>query len=220
MSVIGDFTVPAESFALADALGSNPAVRLEADRIASHSPREVFPFMWAIGGDFDSFHDELASESAVESVSVDERTDDDVLYRIVWAEPFQELIHEMVDHHAAVVEAAANDRQWTLRLRFAEEEMVSSFRDHFEETGREFDVQSLWHPSGPRQREFDLTADQYEALTVAVRHGYFEIPRRVSASDLGEQLGISANAASERVRRGSAALVRSALLNGENADPF
>ncbi|WP_436910695.1 helix-turn-helix domain-containing protein [Halosimplex marinum] len=218
MSVIGDFTVPAESFALAEPLASHPETKVTANRQATHSPREVFPFLWATGGDLDAFGESLAEAPAVETMSVAERADDAVMFRVVWAEPFQELIHDMVDHHAAIVEASASGDTWSLRLRFAEESMVSSFRDHFDETGRRFEVRSLWHPSGPRQREYGLTAEQYEALAAAAREGYFDVPRRASATDLGERLGISGNAASQRVRRGSAALVRNALLLDESSE--
>ncbi|MFC7138366.1 bacterio-opsin activator domain-containing protein [Halosimplex aquaticum] len=216
MSVIGEFTVPAESFALADALRSAPEMRVEADRHATHSPREVLPFLWATGGDFEAFRRELDASPSVETVSVAERTDGERMYRLTWAKPFRDLIHDMIDHHAAIIEAAASGEQWSLRLRFAEEEMVSAFQEHFEETGRRFEVRSLWRPSGPRQREFGLTAEQYEALAAAVREGYFQVPREATATDLGDRLDISANAASQRVRRGSAALVRSALLIDED----
>ncbi|ELZ23672.1 bacterio-opsin activator HTH domain-containing protein [Halosimplex carlsbadense 2-9-1] len=218
MSVIGDFTVPAASFALADALASHPETRIEADRQATHSPREVFPFLWVTGGDLDAFESAFRDAPAVETVSVAERTDDAAMFRIVWDEPFQELIHDMIDHHASILEASASEDTWSLRLRFAEERMVSSFREHFEETGRRFEVRSLWHPSDPHQREYGLTAEQYDALATAVRAGYFDVPRGASATELGERLDISGNAASQRVRRGSATLVRNALLLDEEAE--
>ncbi|WP_436924691.1 bacterio-opsin activator domain-containing protein [Halosimplex amylolyticum] len=212
MSVIGEFTVPAESFVLEPALSSVPEISVEADRNATHGPRQVLPFLWATGGDFEAFADALEADPSVESVSVAERADEAVMYRLRWCDSFRELVHDMIDHEAAIVEATASEDRWTLRLRFGEESMVSSFQEYFDETGRHFEVRSLWHPTGPRQREFDLTSDQYEALTTAAREGYFDVPRRVSATDLGDRLGISANAASQRVRRGSAALVRNTLL--------
>ncbi|WP_459193875.1 helix-turn-helix domain-containing protein [Halosimplex sp. J119] len=212
MSVLGKFSVPASSFTLESALAATPDIAVDADRNATHGPDQVLPFLWATGGDFEAFHDALEADPEVESVSIAERTDNAVLYRLRWADPFKELVHEMVDHHAAIVEAAAQRDTWTLRLRFGEEEMVSAFQDHFDETGRHFEVRSLWHPSGPRQREFDLTSGQYEALATAVREGYFDVPREASATELGDEMGISANAASQRIRRGSEALVRNALL--------
>ena len=214
MSVVGDFRIPAGSFALEHALPAVPEMRVEADRMSSHSPEEVMPFLWATGGDFEAFADALDEDPLVDTVSVVEEVGEEALYRLVWEEPFLELIHEMVDHHASVLEATARGDHWRLRLRFADEGRVSSFQSHFRETGRRFEVLSLRPPEGPRQREYGLTPEQHEALVTAVRSGYFSIPRETSVEAVGETLGISANAASQRIRRGSEALVRSSLMTG------
>lgn len=211
MSIVGDFSVPAEAFALAQALSAVPEVTVEADRLASHSPKEVFPFLWARGGDLGRFSDALADDPTVTEAEVAEETDEEVLYRVEWTDEFRDLVHEIIDHHAAVVEATAREDRWDLRLRFAGEEQVSSFQRHFREAGYTFEVNHLFHPSEPRQREFGLTEPQYEALVEAVRQGYFAVPRETSAERLGDALGISANAASQRIRRGCETLIRAAL---------
>ena len=218
MSVVGDFTIPAKAFALEQTLSSNPEMTVEADHLASHSPKEVFPFFWATGGDFERFKHTLEDDPMVTSVSIAERTETEVLYRLEWGDDFRDLIHEIVDHHAAIVEASAHGPQWTLRLRFANEGMVSSFQNHFRETGHQFDVNQLYRPTEPRQRAFGLTAEQHEALVAAVDEGYFTIPRSASAEDVGGTLGISANAFSQRVRRGCETLVRSGLVVSEDTE--
>lgn len=212
MSVVGDFTVPSKAFALEQALSTVPEMTIEADRLASHSPKEVFPFLWARGGDFGRFHDALADAPTVTDVSVAEESEDEVLYRMEWSDSYCDLIHEMVDHHAAILEANARGDEWKLRLRFSREEMLSAFQDHFREEGHRFDVQQLYHPTEPRQRAFGLTAEQHEALVTAVNEGYFAIPRTGSAEGVSDQLGISANAVSERIRRGCETLVQSGLM--------
>ncbi|WP_134669363.1 helix-turn-helix domain-containing protein [Halorussus marinus] len=211
MSIVGEFTIPARAFALAEALSAVPEMTIEADRLATHSPREVFPFLWATGGDFERFRRALADDPTVAEVDVAEEADGEVLYRVVWTDEVCDLVHDMIDHHAVIIEATARSDRWTLRLRFAEEEMVSSFQTHFRETDHSFEVNHLTHPAEPRQREFGLTPAQYEALVTAAEAGYFAVPRAASAEEIGEALGISANAASQRIRRGSEALVRSAL---------
>jgi len=218
MSIVGEFTIPARAFALEDALSADPAMTIEADRLASHSPKEVFPFLWATGGDFEQFGRALEDDPSVAEVSVVEETDGEVLYRLVWTDRFCDLIHEMIDHHAVIIEATAREDRWTLRLRFAEEEMVSSFQNHFRETDRTFEVNHLTHPTELRQREFGLTAAQHEALVTAAEAGYFAVPRTASTEEIGEALGISANAASQRIRRGSETLVRSALTLPDDAE--
>lgn len=218
MSVVGDFTVPAEAFALEQSLSTDPEVILEADRLSSHSPREVFPFLWARGGEFDRFHRALEDDPTVTSVNVADETETEALYRLEWSEDFCDLVHDMVDHHAAILEAKAHDDRWNLRLRFAREEMVSAFQSHFRETGHQFDVNQLHRPTEPRQRTFGLTAEQHEALVTAVDEGYFTVPRTASAEDVSETLGISANAVSERIRRGCETLVRSGLMVSEDTE--
>lgn len=212
MSVIGEFTVPAAGFALEHTLSTVPEMTVEADRLASHSTMEVMPFLWATGGDFGAFQSALEDDPTVTTATVAEETDDEVLYRMEWHDEFCELINEIVDHHAVISEAHAKDGQWHLKLRFAEEDMISEFQTHFRETGHEFEVHQLSRPSEPRQSEFGLTEEQHEALVVAVRHGYFQIPRATSVEELGEALGVSANAVSQRLRRGSEVLTRNALL--------
>jgi predicted DNA binding protein len=218
MSVVGGFSIPTEAFALKEALSAVPEMTIEADQLASHSPREVFPFLWAREGDFDRFSRALEDDPTVTEADVVEETDAEVLYRLEWSDDFCNLVQDMIDHHAAIEEATARDAQWNLRLRFADEEMVSSFQSHFRETGHSFEVEYLSHPSEPRQREFGLTPEQYEALVTAVREGYFIVPRTASVEEVGEALGISANAASQRIRRGSETLIRSALTVPEDAE--
>ena len=211
MSIVGDFTIPTDAFALEEALSAVPEMTIEADRLASHSPKEVFPFLWAKDGDFDRFSHALEDDPSVTTADIADDTDDEVLYRLEWTDAFCDLVHEMVDHHAAIMDATAQDDQWNLRLRFAEEGMVSSFQRHFEDTEHTFEVNHLSYSSEPRQREFGLTAEQYEALVIAVQKGYFTIPRTASVEEVGETLDISSNAVSQRIRRGCETLIRSGL---------
>lgn len=212
MSVVGDFRISTEAFALDHALSAVPETTVEADRLASHSPREVFPFLWATDADVETFTRGLEDDPSVESVDLTDELDGEALYRVTWHDEFMDLIHQMVDHHAAIMEARAHAERWRLRIRFADQSMVSSFQTHFRDVGHDFEVVALRNLEWPRQQEYDLTSEQYDALLAAVRGGYFSIPRRSSVKDVGGTLGISANAASQRIRRGCENLVRSSLL--------
>lgn len=216
MGVIGEFTVPAEAFVLETTLSRVPTLSVNVDRLASHSTMEVLPFLWASGADRDRIRRAFDADPTVTSVTVADEADEETLFRVGWHDEFHDLVDDMVDHHAAISRAAARDGRWHLQLRFAEEEMISDFQRHFEDTGRRFEVERLTRTKEPRQRKFGLTARQYDALTVAAKGGYFSVPRDVSMDELGERLDISANAASQRLRRGCETLVRSALaIDGE-----
>lgn len=217
MSIVGDFSIPAEAFALEHALSTVPEMTVEADHLASHSPEEVFPFLWASDGDVERFTNALANDPTVVDMSIADEMEDEVLYRLEWSDSFHSLVHDIVDHHAAILDARAHRGRWNLRLRFAREEMVSSFQTHFREAGHRFDVNHLYHPTKPRQRAFGLTPEQHEALVTAVDEGYFDIPRTASAAEVGQTIGISANALSERVRRGCETLIRTGLMMPEDS---
>lgn len=218
MSVVGEFTVPTSGFTLEHALTTVPEMTVEAERSASHSSEEVMPFLWARGADFGQFKQAVDDDPTVTEVAVAEETGDEMLYRLKWADEFCDLINDMIDHHANILEAKARADQWHLRLRFAQEEMLSDFQSHFREQDRQFELHRLGRPSEPRQRVFGLTDDQYEALTAAVKAGYFSVPRNVSVGELGHELDISANAASERIRRGCNAMIRSGLMITEDTE--
>lgn len=211
MGVIGDFTIQAESFALQHALAENPEMVVTADRVASHSTEQVLPFLWASGGDFDAFREAMADDPTVQRTTVTERAGDSVLYKVIWGREVVELINKMVNMHAAIVEAEARKDTWRLKLRFTEEGQVTSFQEHFSETGHTFEVHRLYRPTAPRQREYGLTPEQRDTLVAALREGYFEVPRAASANDLADALEISANAVSQRLRRGSANLIGNTL---------
>jgi len=57
-----------------------------------------------------------------------------------------------------------------------------------------------------------LTTRQRECLAVAVREGYFEVPRECTLADLSATLGVDKSTASETLRRAEARLVKRFLL--------
>lgn len=214
MSVIADVSLPAASFALDQALSDHAGVTVEAERIAAHSREWTLPFLWASDGDQDAFHDAMEADPTVERASVVEDADGEVLYKVHWIDDVLDLITEMIDQQASIVEARARDGRWRLTLRFSEEGQVSSFQQHFAERGYSFDVHRIYHPSAPREREFGLTSEQRDALVTALESGYFTVPRDASIEELSDELDLSSNAVSQRLRRGSANLVRHTLTVG------
>ncbi|ERG89195.1 MAG: putative DNA binding protein [halophilic archaeon J07HX5] len=62
-----------------------------------------------------------------------------------------------------------------------------------------------------------LTDAQLEAMTAAVENGYYDIPRDISTAELGDQLGISDQAVTERLRRGISTLAANTMLAKSNS---
>ena len=217
MSVIADFTVSAGSFALERALTAEPDVNVEAERLATHSVEWVLPFLWVSDGNLDAFRRAMRDDPTVVDVAVADEFEDSALYRVQWDDAVIDLVTEMLDQHANIQEAKAQGSSWRLQVRFSEDEQVSSFQEHFAEHGHSFEVNRLYHPSS-RRPEFGLTSQQRDTLVTASRNGYFDVPRAVSLDQLAEVLGVSSNAASQRIRRGSDNLIRNTLLVDETRD--
>ncbi|MGM0605165.1 MAG: helix-turn-helix domain-containing protein [Halobacteriota archaeon] len=68
-------------------------------------------------------------------------------------------------------------------------------------------VYPLHSENGGVVGRFDVTPAQGEALKTALAMGYFEVPKRSTASDVAESLGISKTAFLERLRRGQRGLL-------------
>lgn len=58
---------------------------------------------------------------------------------------------------------------------------------------------------------YGLTDRQYEALTLALSHGYYESPRQTSTEELADELGITQPSVSDLLRRAERQLLSSAL---------
>lgn len=75
----------------------------------------------------------------------------------------------------------------------------------------------IYNPTTPGTGPwFGLTRRQRTTLELAVERGYYDIPRRCTTIELADELGISDQAVTERLRRGIVAFVANALLLDED----
>ena len=212
MPIIAEVTVPTGAFALEDALSAVPSMYVEADEAAAHAPDSSMPCLWVSKGDFEAFDAALANDPTVERVHATADFEEERLYHVRWAAAVKEFLAEIIDHKGTIVEATALDGRWRFRIRFMTRDQFDKFHEYFE--GREigFRLEQLFTPRKPRQAHGPLTDEQYEALTTALKAGYFEVPRQATTEDVAAALDISHQAVSERIRRGSANLMRELLV--------
>jgi predicted DNA binding protein len=64
-----------------------------------------------------------------------------------------------------------------------------------------------------RRRQFGLSSEQREALVLALRRGYFTSPSEVSLDELADELDITKQAVSDRIRRGNEKVLKTTLLS-------
>lgn len=123
------------------------------------------------------------------------------------------LSPKIVEFGGLIREATSDNTGWKLRIQFSDREELSHLWQHCEKEGLSFDLQRIfhhqpWEMSNPAA----LTDPQLDALATAHEEGYFEIPRRTSLEELAEKLGISSTAVGGRIRRGTATLVETMVV--------
>ncbi|WP_313691888.1 bacterio-opsin activator domain-containing protein [Halorarum halobium] len=224
MSILAEFTVPADEFVLADTLTAAPGMRIEIKRVVG-GEASVTPYFWAADGDFGRFEDALRDDEMVREVLTLEEHDDpdeglqreERFYRVTWATDVPNVIAAVSAARATVLEAVSGDTgRWELRVLFPADEALSEFYDYCLEHGFDVEPTRVYRPENPEERaEYDVTADQQEALEAAYHAGYFAVPRERTLTDVAADLDLSRNALSARLRRGHRNLLANTLIHEE-----
>lgn len=164
------------------------------------------------------FEEALAEDGTVEEATQVVATDRGYQYHVTHDQryPGAEVYYAAVEQAGSVVSGTTDGEQWVLRLRFPDRASFTAFTATCEEDAPGMSVLSVHErETAPAAEQYQLSTPQREVLTLAVERGYFEVPRQASLADLAADLGISSQAASERLRRGLDSLVERALLTPE-----
>ena len=208
MSVIVEFSLAPEHLSFAPTLSTAPSVELDIEQEYAHSALPVV-FCWVRGEDLDTFEEALADDGTVADIEQFAESGDRRLYRarltgaapVVTYDAWIELGAARLDMHYA-------DDRWHTRMRFPDRVALSEFRDFCDAHVLEFRLTKLYHADPERGPAQDRpTTCQRETLRLAHERGYFEIPREATLADLANELDVSDQAVSERLRRGCGQLV-------------
>ena len=211
-------TIPAEEFALHETLLELPEVEIECERIVQGGEDVILPLLWVRQTDFDAFESVLERDSTVEKVERISEFDDEALYQMRWVDSVHLLLNFLMNGEATVLDAYGRNDRWHLRVLYPDREHFSRSYEFVEENGLTFDVESIRELEGEPAGRYGMTDGQYRALVLAFDRGYFEVPRKADLEDLAEELDVSHQALSERLRRGTGALVEDTLIIGALAN--
>lgn len=220
MSVILEFSVEPDEFVLGRTLAPAGDVELELERIVP-TTRATVPFVWAFGGELTDFERRVEESPHVESLSAVDRLDTRTLYRLRWAEDGGTLLAAIDETEASVLEGRA-DGVWSFRLRFYDQERLSQFHEivRDRDVTIQVDRTDVGAAMAERDRRLGLSTEQHEALELALRRGYFATPSEVELDELADELEISRQAVSDRIRRGNETILRRALRSAVGEDEY
>lgn len=194
---------------LREALDRVPAVRVRWERSDPVDDR-IRVLLWAEGGDLDAFETALEDDPTVTPPQRIVEVGDRRLYQLELIDEGREtsIYPLMVEEGGVIQELTATHQGWEFRASFPDRASFQRFRRFCEDHEIGMDVHRVYDQrDGSEGSTFGLTEPQLETLVAAVDCGYFEIPRECSLAALGDHLGVSENAASERIRRGTKQLV-------------
>ncbi|ADJ14069.1 helix-turn-helix domain-containing protein [Halalkalicoccus jeotgali] len=218
MATIAEIRVPTEGFALSHTLDALDEVNFEIERIVAHDPDHVMPYVWATGADPETLRETLEEDPSVSDVEIIAEPDEESLYRMNWIDSTEALVHILTEEDGTVLAAEGRQDGWFLRILFPDRDALSRTYEFCEDEDLSMDVQRIYNIDQGKQGRFGLTDEQEETIASAYEHGYYDVPRDVSLSDFAEELDISHQALSERLRRGHKTLVENTVIVGRDGE--
>lgn len=212
MTLVAELSVSTSEFALGRVLA-------EADARASFrtfvpTGDQFLPYLWVAVGrsEAPALTDSIGGLACVDRARTVDATDSDTLVGIEWDDDPGGPFGIARDGDVAIVYAGGTANQWEVHVFCEDRDQLGAFRDRSEAAGVGFELSRLREPDpGGGDVTTRLTDPQFEALRLARERGYFDVPRQATLEELGEDLGISRQAVSNRLRRGTEKLVGAAI---------
>lgn len=215
MTVVARIALASSSFALGRVFETIPDVTVTAECVVPVSPATM-PYFWVETTDGAGVAERLCGSERVEDVTVLDEAESQSLLKVTWAEAPDDVLPVMSDTDAVALDVAREADTWVFRLQFPASDSLSTFNHRCRERGVEVSLERVYQSSGAGEPRDGLTPAQRELLATALEVGYFEVPRQTTLRELGDGLGISDSAASQRLRRGLSTFLADNLRTGEN----
>lgn len=207
VATVFEVEVPASTLALADTFERAPDATFRMERTVGRPDGRTMPFVWVSDVEGDRIADLLAADASVRDAEFLGADEEAHLFEIDFDGGICEFGETIFERDGVVVRASAAAGVWTLQLRFTDRSDVGDVFD--DEFCREYEatVTRLYGSGDAPAGRTGVTDKQRQALEMAFEMGYYSVPRTVDLRQVGDRLGISRQAVSERLRRAHEVLV-------------
>ena len=216
MSLIAEYTL--QTPFLLDALESTPDMKIQIETLHTDSVRSSKVIFWAWGDDFRTFERRMDADSTIREYGNLTELGDRRLYSVVPSEAGEEVFtyRTMTEHDIVSLHETGNYEGLTIRARFPGRDALRAYRDFCREKGLTFQVRNLYREekhvaAGEGYEPHGLTAPQREVLQISLERGYFATPRQSTLAEIADELDVSAQAVSTRLRRALQTLLQNTL---------
>ncbi|MDG5821588.1 helix-turn-helix domain-containing protein [Natronococcus sp. A-GB7] len=216
MSVIAEIRIPSDDFELGQILSLEQASAIELETLVPSGDLTV-PLFWVYEPVENGFLDTVERYPTVNSVTEMDVFDDRMLIRLDWDASQDHLFQCILEHDGQILGATGSPEGWNFEIRFSSREGLRQCQDCCEDAHISLKITRIYNPTDPEAGPwYGLSEPQREALMLAIRMGYYDIPRGCTTAELANELGISDQAVTERLRRAIGTFGRYALFTPES----
>ena len=211
MATEATFTVPSDSFPLGSVFNQLPEATVDLERLVPNSD-VLIPYFWVRGAATDDIEAAFTDHRGVRDIRLVDSVEDEYLLRVEWMADYEGVLTTLAETGVPLLEATGTNDQWTFGIRGDDRSDIAAFHHLCRKRSIPITLtalQALTPVETPT--EAALTDAQEEVLVLAYRRGYFNSPRDVTMTELGDELGISQQAVSSRLRRGVRRILRGTL---------
>lgn len=214
MATVMEFTSPAAEFPLGSVFETLPGATVRLERLVPQDSL-IIPYFWVRGSDAES--DEVAAafdaHPGLEDVRLIDDVDGEYLLRAAWAGEYVGILSTLAAADVSLLEGVGTADGWDFEVRGESRDAIGEFRDRCQERDIPIEITAVHELLSVSGEGYELTDAQREALLLAYERGYFDSPRTTTLTELADELGITQQSLSSRLRRGHRRLVASALAD-------
>lgn len=210
MATVMEFSSPADEFPLGSVFETLPEVTVELERLIPHDTF-IIPYFWVRGAEAEDIEAAFEAHAGIVDIKLIDEIEDEYLLRAEWAGEYFGILNALAEANVVVLSGIGREDGWNFEVRGESREAISEFRTSCQENNIDIEITAV-HELLPVQGDsYDLTGTQREALVLAYESGYFDSPREASLQDLADELGITQQSVSSRLRRGHRRLIAATL---------
>jgi len=176
-------------------------------------------YLWVAGESCDAVVDAFRAGDLVTSLTRIECRGDRTLLRVELASDATGVCRAVANADGSIVRLRGTSERWTLLAGFPDRQAMWSFSRDCREKAIGLSIRRTYVPGVTEAANpvEEMSDRQITALELAFESGYFEVPRRGTLTDITPELGVSEQAASQRIRRGLRTLLAYSGLESEDA---
>lgn len=210
--------LPAQEVALHETFSAVPDLTFECVQLVASGDQTVVPLLWITTDDHSALKTALAADPSVGAAEELLQADGRRLYRFDWSDDVCLVFRVLLDVETMLLNGYGTDDRWTFELLFPTRDALGRICDRCELYDVDYSIdriRGIDHEGNdtPQPTTLGLTAQQYEAIATAYKHGYFTVPRQITLDELAAHIDISHQALSERLRRAHDTLIGESLRN-------